>query len=410
MTALSARLMAEYPSSYSGPLRLSVTTLDQEVVSDVKPALAALSGAVGFVLLVAVRESRESAPGPRVRTQPRGRGASVDWRIARTDRCATRRGRHSRSVCSARLEDFCWRAGASKACCSWRRRRYRGAKSSVSTALPRCSRSLRRWLAQSLASVVPVWQATRTNAVASLKKDPGSSRGAATVRGLLSAGQLALSLVLLVGAGLMGRAFVSLRSVPLGFESERALTMSISLQGQRFNRGTLAEARVARLAFYRQLTDAVRQIPGVEQAGVGFPIPLKGITMVQRFATNLSDPERQAEAVITFGGYLETLGVSIVAGRPLTRADETQPVVIVDERLARRGVAESDRLSVSGWRCSPTSRRLAGQKSSVSPHMRRSQGLRSAGLPQIWMTYELKSYSGLDLSCAARTPRRSPPR
>src|SRR4029450_2097512 len=54
MSVLSTRLMAEYPASYAaGPLRLSVSTLDQEVVSEVKPALAALSGAVGFVLLVA---------------------------------------------------------------------------------------------------------------------------------------------------------------------------------------------------------------------------------------------------------------------------------------------------------------------------------------------------------------------
>ena len=54
MTALATRLMAEHPASYTaGPLRLSVSTLDQEVVSEVKPALAALSGAVGFVLLVA---------------------------------------------------------------------------------------------------------------------------------------------------------------------------------------------------------------------------------------------------------------------------------------------------------------------------------------------------------------------
>ena len=54
MTTLATRLVAEHPSSYTtGPLRLSVSTLDQEVVSEVKPALAALSGAVGFVLLVA---------------------------------------------------------------------------------------------------------------------------------------------------------------------------------------------------------------------------------------------------------------------------------------------------------------------------------------------------------------------
>ena len=160
------------------------------------------------------------------------------------------------------------------------------------------------------ASVAPAWQATRTNASAALKQDPATSRRAATARGLLAAGQLALSLVLLIGAGLMGRAFVSLRSVPLGFEPDRALTMTISLQGQRFNRGTLDEARAMRLAFYRNLSDAVRQIPGVELAGVGFPLPLSGTSLMQRFATSATGPERQAEAVIAFGGFLESLGVS----------------------------------------------------------------------------------------------------
>ena len=64
-------------------------------------------------------------------------------------------------------------------------------------------------------------------------------------------------------------------------------------------------------------------------------MPMKGMTMVQRYATNDAEPDRQAEAVIAFDGYLETLGVSLVAIRALTTTDETQTVVIVDERLAR---------------------------------------------------------------------------
>lgn len=402
MTALSARLMAEYPSSYSGPLRLSVTTLDQEVVSDVKPALAALSGAVGFVLLVVCANLANLL---LARASARSREVAVRVSIGAS------RGQIAAQLAAEGLLVGVLGAAGGLLLASWcvegllllapptlPRREVIGVDGIA--ALFAIAASLACAI---LASVVPVWQATRTNAVASLKKDPGSSRGAATVRGLLSAGQLALSLVLLVGAGLMGRAFVSLRSVPLGFESERALTMSISLQGQRFNRGTLAEARVARLAFYRQLTDAVRQIPGVEQAGVGFPIPLKGITMVQRFATNLSEPERQAEAVITMGGYLETLGVSIVAGRPLTRADETQAVVVVDERLAREawpnGSAVGQRLALFSNIAAPRWADVVG----VATHAQ-SQGLRSAGLPQIWMTYELKSYAGLDLIVRGANP------
>jgi putative ABC transport system permease protein len=201
----------------------------------------------------------------------------------------------------------------------------------------------------------------------------------------------------------MGRAFVRLRAVPLGFEAERALTMSISLQGSRFNQGTLAEARATRLEFYRQLTDAVRQIPGVENAGVGFPAPLRGINMVQRFATSLSDRERQAEAVITMGGYLETLGLAIVAGRPLTRADDTQPVIVIDERIAREAwpdqPAVGQRLALFSNIAPPRWAEVVG----VARHAQ-TQGLRAPGLPQIWMTYELKSYAGLDLVVRGANP------
>jgi hypothetical protein len=125
--------------------------------------------------------------------------------------------------------------------------------------------------------------------------------------------------------------------------------------------------------------------------------------MVQRFATNLSEPERQAEAVITMGGYLETLGVSIVAGRPLARADETQAVVVVDERLAREtwpnASAVGQRLALYSNIAAPRWAEVVG----VARHAQ-TQGLRAAGLPQIWMTYELKSYAGLDFIVRGANP------
>ena len=229
-------------------------------------------------------------------------------------------------------------------------------------------------------------------------------RGArATLRGLLSAGQLALSLVLLIGAGLMGRAFVSLRSVPLGFEPDRALTMTISLHGQRFNPGTLDEARAVRREFYRQLADAVRQIPGVEQAAVGYPVPLKGISMVQRFALNPSEPERQAEAVIAFSGYLESLRVPLLAGRTFTRADDALPVAIVDERLAREAWPNQ---SAVGQRLALLSNISAArwvEVIGVAGHVQ-SQGPRTPGLPQLWMTYASRSYAGLDIVVRGSNP------
>jgi putative ABC transport system permease protein len=402
MTTISARLMAQYPASYSGPLRLSVTTLDQEVVSEVKPALAALSGAVAFVLLVACANlanlllARASARTREVAVRV-SIGASRQQIVAQLGAEGVLVGVLG-AAGGLLLAWWCVEGLLLLAPPTLPRREVIGID--MIAALFAVAASIGCAI---LASLVPAWQSTRTNAAAALKKDPGSSRSAATVRGVLCAAQLALSLVLLVGAALMGRAFVSLRSVPLGFDPEHALTMTISLQGTRFNQGTLAEARAIRLEFYRQLTDAVRQLPGVEAAGVAFPTPLRGINMVQRFATSASDPERQAEAVITVGGYLEALGVSIIAGRSLTRADDTQPVVVVDERLARDAwpnqPAVGQRLALFSNIAPPRWAEVVG----VAAHAQ-TQGLRTPGLPQIWMTYELKSYAGLDLVVRGTNP------
>jgi predicted permease len=403
MSAISARLAAEHPSSYTtGPVRLSVATLDQEVVSEVKPALAALSGAVGFVLLVACANLANLL---LARASARSREVAIRVSIGATRRQIA--GQLAAeglllgllgAVAGLLIASWCVEALLLLAPATLPRREVIGIDAIA--ALFAVATGLGCALA---ASVLPAWHATRTNASAALKQDPSSSRRAATARGLLAAGQLALSLVLLIGAGLMGRAFVSLRSVPLGFEPDGALTMTISLQGQRFNRGTLEEARAMRLGFYRNLSDAVRQIPGVELAGVGFPLPLSGMSLVQRFATSTSGPQRQAEAVIAFGGFLESLGVSVVEGRSFTRADDNQPVVIVDERLAREAwpgqSAVGQRLALISNIADPRWVEVVG----VAAHAQ-TQGLRSPGLQQIWMTYGSKSYSELGLVVRGTNP------
>jgi putative ABC transport system permease protein len=403
VATLATRLVAEYPSSYTaGPVRLSVSTLDQEVVSEVKPSLAALSGAVGFVLLVACANlanlllARASARSREVavRVSIGASRAHIAGQLAAEGVVLGVFG----AAGGLLIATWCVDALLLLAPATLPRREVIGvdaiaAMFAVGAAL----------VCAIAASLVPAWQATRTSAIGALKQATASSRSAATIRGVLAAGQLALSLVLLIGAGLMGRAFISLRSVPLGFDADRALTMSIELHGQRFNQGTLDQARASRLAFYRQLSAAVRQIPGVEQAGVGMPVPLKGMTIVQRFVKNTADPERQAEASIAFEGYLEALGVPLVAGRTFTTADETRPVVIVDERLTRElwpnQSAIGQRLALMSNISGPRWVEVIG----VAGHVQ-STGLRAPGLPQIWMTYASKSYSSLDIVIRGEHP------
>src|SRR5262249_25146823 len=157
---------------------------------------------------------------------------------------------------------------------------------------------------------------TRDDIVDMMKRDPASPRRASATRGLIVAAQLALSLVLLVGAGLMARAFVVMRSVPLGFDPRDAMTMNVHLQVQRFNVGDIDASGAARLEFYHQLAGAVREIPGVEQVGTGLFVPMSGggpLTM--RYSAGPNQPEYPAIGAIALAGFLETLRVPLVAGR-----------------------------------------------------------------------------------------------
>jgi predicted permease len=402
LDALAARLVVNHPSEYrNGALRLSMSSLDQEVVSEIKPALTALTAAVGFVLLVGCANLANLL---LARASMRGREIAVRVSIG-----ASRTHIVAQFACEALLVGALgavgglliayWCVDALLALAPASLPRRETVHVDLTVAAFAIALSL---LCALVASLVPAWHVARTNAIAALKQDPASSPAANTMRGALAGGQLALSMVLVIAAGLLGRAFVSLRSVPLGFDPDRALTMNIALQGQRFNRGSLDEARLTRLAFYQQLADAVRQIPGVEQVGVGLPVPLKGISMVQRFSTGPGEPERQAEAIIAFAGYVDTLRVPLVAGRYFTRDDDNRPVAMIDERLA-----------ADVWPGhSPIGQRLLLSSASggrpvevigVLSHIQ-SQGLRSAGLPQVWMTYASKAYSSLDIVIRGANP------
>jgi putative ABC transport system permease protein len=202
--------------------------------------------------------------------------------------------------------------------------------------------------------------------------------------------------VLLVGAGLMARAFVNLRSVPLGFDPRDTTSMFVSLDGRRWDGGTIDEARVVRREFYARLIDQVRTVPGVRQAGVGFPAPLTGIAMSQRVSLGPGTSERETDGFIAVAGYLEALGVPLVTGRYFTRADDSQPAVIVDERLAQElwpgESAIGRRLLIVKSVSAPQWTEVIG----VVAHVQ-SRGPRTAGPPQVWMTYAVRSYAQLNL-------------
>jgi putative ABC transport system permease protein len=400
--AAMARHVAESPASYrSGPATLSVTTLDREVVSDVRPALIALTGAVAFVLLVACANLTNLL---LARATARGREIALRISIGASPRQIVRQ------LVAEGLVVGVLAAGAGLLLARW----------GVDALLRMAPSTLPRLetvgmdagvagfaIAVSVVcafavSVVPAWQAARADVASTLKTSVTSAARARTTRGLLVAGQLALSLILLAGATLMARAFVNLRQVPLGFDPHGAVTMNVRLHPERFNPGTIAESRAARLAFYHRLAGAARQLAGVEQAGVGLPVPLDGPALTQRVAVDPEAPERPVDGAIALAGFLETLRVPLVAGRYFKIEDDNQPVVIVDERLAKEL-----------WGGAPaTGRRLQvitaigrqwTEVIGVARHVQMG-GLRGNDLPQVWMTYGTRSYGALNIVVRGADP------
>jgi predicted permease len=404
VAVISSRLVAEHPSSYaSGPVRLSIDAVTDEVVRDVRPSLLAIAGAVAFVLLVACANLMNLL---LARASARTRELAVRVAIGAS------RMQILRQLSTEGLLIGAFGAGAGLLLASW------GVGLLVDlapAALPRRdliqldAGAVAFAIAMSIicavgASLVPAWHATRRDLSGALKRDADTTpRGTAT-RGLLVSAQIALSLMLLVGAGLMGRAFIALRAVPLGYDPHDIVTMGVALDFHRFDDPLIAVERAHHLAFYRRLADALRQLPGIEAAGVGGPTPLANDGIMQQgYALGPNDTPRQAEGIIALAGYLEALRVPLVAGRYFTDADDDQPRIVIDEQLAKQlwpgASAIGRRLLMLHTAGDPQWAEVVG----VARHVQ-NQELRRGGLPQIWVSYVIRPYAELDLAVRASNP------
>ena len=154
-------------------------------------------------------------------------------------------------------------------------------------------------------------------------------------RALLVA-EVALSLILLVGGGLLVRSLRHLYAVDIGFQTERVLAASIKLPPKRY------PDRAASLAFFEELAGRVAALPGVEKVAFANCFPLRGgwttgITL-DRQEDGREAPFLEAAAQAVSTGYFETLGVPLLQGRSLAETDRdgAPPVALVNETFVRR--------------------------------------------------------------------------
>ena len=184
---------------------------------------------------------------------------------------------------------------------------------------------------------IPALQTSRVDLNDTLKEGGrGSSGFRGRSRSALVITEIALSLVLLVGAGLMIQSFLRLRQVNIGLDAKNVFTATVILPRAKYREPQ------QRITFFKQLVERVRNVPGVEAAGATGTLPLNGnnwgrsLTVEGYPVLSVGQAPSIQHTVVT-PGYFRTMGITLLAGRDFTDADtfEALKVTIVDERLAR---------------------------------------------------------------------------
>ena len=196
--------------------------------------------------------------------------------------------------------------------------------------------------------LAPALQASKADLQDALKEGGRNAGGSVVrnrVRALLVVVEVALSLVLLVGAGLLGKSFLLLSEVRPGFDPEHVLSTNLSLAKAKYPQPEQQQAGFA------EIVTRAAAIPGVEAAAVIHPLPLGGNTNSNTFLITGRPPPRPEDKPISnhrtiSPDYFSALHIPLSRGRPFDERDtqHTPPVIIVNETLARLYFAGTDAL------------------------------------------------------------------
>jgi putative ABC transport system permease protein len=338
MNTISSRLEQQYPEDNKG-WGAVVVPLHDDLVSDVRPALLVLLGAVAFVLLIA---SVNVANLALARTFSRQKEIAI----------RTALGASSARVLRQILTESLLLALAGGALgLTYAHAGVRLIMAYLADKLPHSievgldSKVLAFTAAISiatgiLAGVLPALRLTRGDVNQSLKQGLGrtdaDSSGSRT-RSILVVSEVALSLILLVGAGLMIRSFQRLHGVNPGFDSRNVLTMTAMVSRAKF------PLPAQQVTFFDQVLQRVRVLPGVESAGVVDDIPLDNggshqpVEIEGRPTVPMSEqPEVDVRLIST--GYMSSLHIPILRGRDFSDTDLAgrPAVILISESMARQ--------------------------------------------------------------------------
>jgi predicted permease len=334
MEAVARALAQQYPDS-NAENTVTMTTLNEELTGDVRPALLVLLAGVGFVLLIACTN---------VANLLLARATARQKEIAIRTALGASRLRVVRQLLTESIMLALAGGALGIVLALW------GVDLLLAVSpedIPRLtdagidSHVLLFSLAISLLTGVvfglaPALQASKLELTEALKEGGRGLAGSINrnrLRSLLVVSELALALVLLVGAGLMIKSFRRLQRVDPGFNAEHVLTARIPLPAVKY-----AEPQ-QQMAFFQQALERVKALPGVRAAAVGSSPPLGGGSwqsgagiegrVLKDFLVDIN---------VISPDYMSALGIGLQTGRVFTEQDKTdaQPVVLIDQVLAER--------------------------------------------------------------------------
>ncbi|MEY2572536.1 MAG: hypothetical protein QOJ87_749 [Verrucomicrobiota bacterium] len=364
VSAINAHLAKQFTETNKG-WDAGLSTLHERLVREVKPSLLALVGAVGFVLLIACAN---------VANLLLARSAARQKEIAIRAAMGASRGRVLRQMLTESVLLSAIGGIAGLLLSIWLTDLL---MSIVPEGAPRLDqvgidyRVLTFALGVSaltgiLFGIVPALQASKLDVTSALKEGGRGAEGhrRTSARSLLLIGEVALSLVLLVGAGLLIKSFMRLQEVRPGFNPHNVLMASVALPGAKYKDQGFAE-------FFRQLKGRLEAAPGVQAVGGAINLPLGasnygiGRAFIPEGRPLTVDEASDSSFSTITGDYFRALQIPLLAGRFFELRDnaEAPKVVIINESAAKRhfgspAAAIGKRLTI--WRDEKFMREIVG--------------------------------------------------
>jgi predicted permease len=338
MNTIALGLEQQYPGPNTG-MELSLTTLHEQVVGSVRQALWVLFGVVGFIMLIAC-----SNVANMLLARSSGRRKELGVRLA----VGASRLRLIRQL----LTEFVMLAALGGALGLLLA--YLGCKLLIAVSpdkLPRTAEIELNWYALGFTAAVtlltgiifgliPALHTSKLDLTESLKEGGRSAAGGISggrSRRLLVVAEVALTLVLLIGAGLMITSFVRMLAIDPGFKPERLLTLSLALSSADY------DDRQRQIGFYQQLMQRIERLPGVETVTAINRLPMTGdvgnssFNIKGRPPVNPNEKPTNAAHRVVSHDYFRVLGIPLERGRTFTAGDAagTPGVAIINRTAAR---------------------------------------------------------------------------